>query len=823
LPRNREERPVLAVLVVLDCPSVYHLVATKPSRYRGNQMQSRLQIRAAMLACSWVLVAVAVVHAAPQSLAKPIKQLIEDRCTDCHDAEQKKGDLDLTRLLADFDPERDLDRWVKVESAIIKGKMPPPKEDRLKPAGIKAFGGWFEKQFVTPGGVQHAGPNLPRRLTREELQNTLEDILHVQLRQQVTNSRLHVIPDTIIEKFFAAGVLGKSGSSNNAATLNKDPVDIQTLARCLSMVLSLVDSSDEAKQQLLGTTTPAKQIPLAQARQILSKFGRSAFRRPLTDTELQAYVGVYQKTSASAPAYEAIKRSFLAILLSPPFLYRFETPAPGQAAVVGDELAVRLSYFLWSAPPDETLLDLAASGKLRQPEVLKQQVRRMLADPRRIALAENLGGEWFDYKQLRQQSAVNKRSDKMAGFYRTQYEEALLFFDSIIRYDQPIFRIVDADWAFLNGHQARIYRLRMQKKTFASGDALPPISIHFRRTSQQVKSRNYEYKHAPLNLVKLSQPNRGGFITIGPTMSVTSTANRTSPIRRGAWVMERILGVHFVPPKDVPDLEATQKKAKSQRLNLSPNEILKLHSSQKGCAECHQYIDPIGFGLEMYSPLGIPRSVPAPRIKRPVGGMTFRWSPAETPRKFTRRTWTLTKPPKAGKPCHVYFQWTKGGHGLDVKNVRLTSGKLVLTDAHVGFTGGKNRQNVWRFSIPKGAPKTGWILSADVKGSHGTDSTGTITVAGTTSQGSGRKLPNGTTFSSPAELKQQLLAGYRDEIIDNVVRRVLAYALGRQTMPIDRPAIRRIKEVAKKNDHRMVAVIEAVVLSYPFRHKENSR
>ncbi|MEK6237884.1 MAG: DUF1592 domain-containing protein, partial [Planctomycetales bacterium] len=121
------------------------------------------------------------------------------------------------------------------------------------------------------------------------------------------------------------------------------------------------------------------------------------------------------------PPVDAIKSSFLGILLNPYFLYRFEEPAPGQTEVVGDELAVRLAYFLWSAPPDEELLDLAARGELRKPEVLKQQTRRMLADPKRIALAENLGGEWFDYKKLRQQSSVNKRSDKMAGFYRTQY------------------------------------------------------------------------------------------------------------------------------------------------------------------------------------------------------------------------------------------------------------------------------------------------------------------------------------------------------------------------------------------------------------------
>ena len=579
--------------------------------------------------------------------------------------------------------------------------MPPPNKKPLAAEQLRAVADWFEGEFVRPGGIQHAGANIARRLTREELQNTLEDILSIDLRETVTNSRLHVIPDTIIEKFFAPGVHGASGFSNDGLTLSREPADIQTYARCFSLVLNRVVSNQDAMLRLFGSATPGGEIPLAEARAIIDRFGRSAFRRPLTADESDAFAAVYQKMAKRRSATEAITSSMLAILLSPPFLYRFEEPVSGkgQAPVVGEELAIRLSYFLWSAPPDAALLDLAARGELRKPEVLKQQVRRMLADPKRIALAENLGGEWFDYKKLRQQSAVDKRSDKMAGFYRTQYEEALLFFDSIIRYHQPISSLVDAEWAYLNRHQSDIYRLKTEKKSFAVENELPPISLHYRDAARQIRQENYEYKHAPLELVGLGDTDRGGFITMGSTLSATSTENRTSPIRRGVWVMERILGADFEQPADVPDLEETQKKAKGQKLNLTHNEILKMHSTQQGCVSCHQYIDPIGFGLEGYDQLGISRNLAA------------------------------TEPP-------------------------------------------------------------------------------------------GHQMPNGKSFASPAELKQLLLSDYRGQITDNAIRRVLAYALGRKIGPIDRPAVQQIRASIDAQGQGMTALIEAVVLSYPFTHKE---
>ncbi|MEK6237883.1 MAG: DUF1588 domain-containing protein [Planctomycetales bacterium] len=393
----------------------------------------------------------------------------------------------------------------------------------------------------------------------------------------------------------------------------------------------------------------------------------------------------------------------------------------------------------------------------------------------------------------------------------------MLFFDSVIQYRQPLFSLVDADWAYSNRHQSGVYGARTQAKTFDAIDALPPINIHYRDTVREVRQGNYEYKHAPLALVGLTDPSRGGFITLGPTLSATSVENRTSPIRRGAWVMERILGKRFEPPKDVPDLEDSRKKAKNQKLNLTPNEVLRLHSSQEGCASCHQYIDPIGFGLEVYDQLGIKRKAAA----APSGGQKQTWDPSQTPKAFADQSWTLSEPLIPGSAYRVVFQWTRGAHRLDVKNARLESGSVKLSDPHFGFTGSKNQNNVWSFQVPKDAPKSGWRLIAEVKGDGGSDSHGTIMIAGPNDQGPRWKMPNGKSFSSPAELKKLLLADYREQITDNAVRRVLAYALGRRILPIDRPAIRRIKESLPANDYRLTALIEAVALSYPFRHKEH--
>lgn len=750
-----------------------------------------------------------------------VEELLNERCLECHSGDTKEGGIDLEELLEGFSPDRDWKVWSLVDSVITSRKMPPADEDPLSNEQLGRMADWFEAEFVKPGGMQVAGPHLARRLTREELQNTLEDILHIEMRAAVTNSRLHVIPDTVVEKFFPPGIRGESGFSNDAITLGKEPVDIQKLARCYSLLIARLESNREAYRMVLGRETIPDSIAVDEIREILADFGRVAFRRNLTSEELTTYTDVYAKRRTQRSASDSLRSSVLAILLSPQFLYRIESPVDtekfrsGQQKVVGVELATRLSYFLWSAPPDQELAELAAAGKLAQPNVFRQQIRRMLRDPKRIALAENLGGEWFDYKLLRQKSAVNQRSDKMAGFYRTQYEEAILFFDSLLRFDQSVFRLVDADWTFLNRHQTNIYRLQTVTKTMETPSSLPPINLHFRNEIQQVEEGNYEYKHQALTLVGLQDPSRGGFLTMGPTLSVTSTPNRTSPIRRGVWVIERILGKHFKQPENVPDLEASRKKAKKQNLKLTANEILKIHSSQVGCASCHRFIDPIGFGLEVYDQIGVERAGQL----TVEAGEKLNWTANQVPPNYQERSWVLTKPLVGGSKTLVQFQRKSGAHRLDIRDVRLTSGKLEILDSHVGSTGSSHRDNIWFFPIPKGEPLSPWTLTARVRGSGGTDSNGVITVAGPDDQEPGFQMPNGREFRQPAELKSILLTDFGEQFIDNAIRRVLAYALGRSVLPVDRPALEKIKEQLRQQDHKFLALIEAVAMSYPFLHK----
>lgn len=763
-----------------------------------------------MLMISWLF--------ADDDNAAQVSQIVQARCVDCHNAIDKSGGVDLGALLESESIHDSVSLWEKVEAVIESGRMPPESSEPLSDDQRRLFADWFVDQFVLPLGIQHAGHVLPRRLTRDELQNTLEDVLHVPIRSEVTNSRLHVIPDTLIEKFFPAGVIGESGFSNDADTLSREPLNLQKYARCFSLLLSRLDTDSTAREKLFGTETIPLQLNDADADAVLRNFGRSAFRRDLTELEFATFKQLYEKKKTNQ--LSAFKSSMLAILLSSPFLYRFEEPVDGQAAVTDQELAVRLSYFLWSAPPDSELIKLAAANQLQNEDVLIEQVDRMLRDPKRITLSENLGGEWFDYKKLRQKSSVDRRSDRMAGFYRTQYEESLLLFDSFLRYDQSVLRIVDADWIFLNRHQAGIYGTQFVEHQIQSPSGLPPISIHFRSEKQKVSEGTYEYRHAPLTLARRQDPNRFGLITTGSTLSATSTENRTSPIRRGVWVMERILGREFEVPEDVPDLEETQARVEKGNGKLEFAELLKLHSSQTGCSACHQYIDPVGFTLETFDQYGLARPV---QFGTPQGGEKLEWNPTTISGSYADREWELGDSLMPGKQTKVFFNYTKGRHRLDVRNVRLNNASVQLVDEHFGFTGGAKRNNIWEFTIPADAPAGGWKLIANVKGDGGNDSHGIITVIegeAAAQEDTGSQLPRGRSFRSPAELKEVLLSDYRDQVIDHAIRRVLAYALGRKLLPIDRVAIDDIKRRIADDGYRFNALIKAVVLSYPFRHKE---
>ena len=309
---------------------------------------------------------------------------------------------------------------------------------------------------------------------------------------------------------------------------------------------------------------------------VIRRLATRAFRRPATDDEVGRLVALAESARREGDSYEqTIQVALQAILISPHFLYRMELDPPGQEGKPRDlndfEVATRLSYFLWSSMPDEELFALATAGKLRQDGNLEKQVRRMLADSKSKALAENFAGQWLELRSLEMRTPDKQLfpqyDDQLRSAMRTETE---MFFDSIVREDRSILDLLDADFTFANEKLAKLYGLKE-----ISGD-------EFRRVS-------------------LAGTERGGLLTQASILTVTSNPNRTSPVKRGKWILENILGTPPPPPPpDVPEL----KEAKAGEATGSLRERLEQHRANPACASCHRRMDPLGFAMENFDAIG---------------------------------------------------------------------------------------------------------------------------------------------------------------------------------------------------------------------------
>jgi hypothetical protein len=314
----------------------------------------------------------------------------------------------------------------------------------------------------------------------------------------------------------------------------------------------------------------------ACAKQILSTLARRAFRRPVTDADLNPLLAFYERGRRERDFDYGVQGAIEAMLVSPDFLFRVErdpkAAAPGAVYRLNDfELASRLSFFLWSSIPDDELLNLAEQGKLKNPLVLRQQTRRMLDDPRSQAFVSNFGGQWLHLRNL---ETVTPDPDIFPNFdegLRQAFRrETEFFFASVLRENRSVFDLLDANYTFLNQRLAEHYGVR------------GVYGSQFRR-------------------VALSDPNRSGLLGQGSILTVTSYPNRTSVVQRGKWILENLLGAPPPPPPpDVPDLKP---RGKDGRL-LSMREQMDAHRANPICASCHARMDPIGFALENYDAIG---------------------------------------------------------------------------------------------------------------------------------------------------------------------------------------------------------------------------
>ena len=324
-------------------------------------------------------------------------------------------------------------------------------------------------------------------------------------------------------------------------------------------------------QQKLLAHTPGLE-PRQAAREIITRFATRAFRRPVTPEEVERILSTYDAAEKEGERFdERLRLALCRVLVSPHFLFRIEVDPPGAKAgeaypISELELASRLSYFLWSTMPDEELFELAVAGKLR--ENLTAQVKRMLADPKSSALVENFAGQWLTLRKLAQVSPDAQLFPEFdEGLRAAMQKETELFFEAILREDRSLLDLIDADFTFVNARLARHYGMTSI------------FGAHFRRVP------------AP--------PNRGGLLTQASILTLTSHPTRTSPVKRGKWVLEQLLGTPPPPPPpDVPDLD------EKKQLTGTLRQVMEQHRVNPICASCHARMDPIGFAFENYDAIG---------------------------------------------------------------------------------------------------------------------------------------------------------------------------------------------------------------------------
>lgn len=484
-------------------------------------------------------------NAALAAYKEKISPFLNAHCIRCHGEKRKRGGVTFEYAIKSPATPTFRTLWKRAAANIKAHDMPPAAEEK-QPAEAerRAFVDWV-------AGLKHLSPKDPgpfviRRLGKIEYGNTLRDLLGV---------------DPAVVDELPAEVFG-AGYANSVSPLFME----QALAVANE---ALRRASPDVLRRLLGETP-------GEERKVARSIARAAYRRPPSPEEVEVLLRVFTLATEKGRSYpEALRLMLKAALVSPQFL--FITPGgetdPAKEIVPLDDhqLASRLSYFLWATSPDAELAAAADAGTLRDPAVLAAQARRLLADPRSRTLFDGFGAQWLGLDKLAGKTFDAQKFPGMTPALRAaMVEEARLFFDSLLRENRSLLGFIDADYSFLNEALGSIYGL--------------------------------EVRGPELRRVSLNNADRGGVLTMPGVLATTSMPNRTSPVNRGVWVLEQILGEHVPPaPADVPALE---KQDPAKVVDLTLRQRTELHRADPTCANCHRILDPIGFGLENFDAIG---------------------------------------------------------------------------------------------------------------------------------------------------------------------------------------------------------------------------
>jgi len=389
-------------------------------------------------------------------------------------------------------------------------------------------------------------------------------------------------PRTVVATFMAEGEAQDDNILQPFERANLDPLDFRGLPAVdrvsITGPLHSTGVSETPSRKLIFVCHPTSHVDeLPCAKKIIGALARRAYRRPVSENDLETLLSFYQKGRNEGGTFDSgIEAAIQLILASPEFLFRFEPDPPTLAAgavyrISDLELASRLSFFLWSTGPDDQLLNLATLGKLKDPAVLDTQVKRMLADPKSKALVDNFADQWLYLRNLKN---INPDFETFPDFddnlRQAMRKETDLFFGNIIHEDHSILDLLNADYTFINERLAHHY-------------GIPNIyGTDFRR-------------------VAITDDRRRGLLGQASILTITSYATRTSPVQRGKWILTNLIGMPpDPPPPNVPELKAHAEAGKVTSLR----ERMEEHRKNPACAGCHKVMDPIGFSLENFDAVG---------------------------------------------------------------------------------------------------------------------------------------------------------------------------------------------------------------------------
>jgi mono/diheme cytochrome c family protein len=516
----------------------------------------------------------------PAVFRDEIRPFLAQHCVKCHGPTKQNGGVDFSKLDDESSVRRRRKAWRGVVEQVETLEMPPDGEPAVAPERRERVVAWLKAAVEStdcddPSNLD-PGPPPARRLTRDEYDRTLRDLLGVEFKS------------TEAVGMPADGDGSGSSFANLAEALILPPVLMEKYFAAADKALELVFDRPKNKKALdaLLVARPGPEVPDREAaRRVIARFLRLAYRRPVGEAEVGRFLALFDRSKAKGASFEDSARLMVkAALVSPHFLFRVERdrgPSQGSGASykVGDhELAVRLSYFLWSTMPDAPLGVLADQGKLSDPATFEAQVRRMLLDPKARALTDFFAESWLQVGKLDKARPSTESFPTFNGqLRRALRDETLTFFDKLREGDRSVLELLDANYVYLNRDLATHYDIPGVEGPEIRRVALPKGS------------------------------HRGGLLGMGSVLALTSHTDRTSPTLRGKYILEVVFGTPPPPPPPGAG-KLSDEKPKPGEAPKSFREQMARHARQAECSACHAKIDPLGFGLENFDAVGRWRS-----------------------------------------------------------------------------------------------------------------------------------------------------------------------------------------------------------------------